>query len=193
MDFKYHIESAWNLTLKNIVSLILLTLVFLGVNLFTLGILGPVAMAGFVHSLLLLSRNGREPKVQDLFAHMHLFLPLLGFSIMVFLAALIGMMIFFVGMIIVLAVITFCCIYMLPLMTDKHLGLMDAIKESYAMAKKGEIMDHVVVAIIYMAITMIGGSVLIGLLFAMPLATLFLVSTYEEKLRVSPPAPPQTQ
>ena len=157
----------------------------------TLGILAPVTMAGYTQSLLQLIRNGREPKVQDLFAHMNLFLPLLGFGLGVFVATSIGFMLLFLpGVVIVLAV-TFCCIYMLPLMTDKKMGLVDAIKESYAMGRRGELIDHLVVVIIFVAITTIGGTVFIGVLFTQPLATLFLVSTYEEKTASTPPPAPQ--
>jgi hypothetical protein len=49
----------------------------------------------------------------------------------------------------------------------------------------------VVVVIIFMAITMIGGTVFIGVLFTQPLATLFLLSTYEEKVSASPPPAPR--
>jgi hypothetical protein len=42
-----------------------------------------------------------------------------------------------------------------------------------------------------MAISMIGGTVFIGVLFTQPLATLFLLSTYEEKINTTPPAAPQ--
>ncbi|GAB6908269.1 conserved membrane hypothetical protein [Desulfosarcina cetonica] len=193
MDFKRHIEIAWNLTLGNIVSLILLTLVFVGISTLTLGILAPVALAGYTQSLLLLVRNGREPKMQDLFTHMKLFLPLLGFGVAVFVVSSIGFMMFFIPGLIVVVAVTFCCIYMIPLMTDRNLGIMDAIKESYAMARKGQLVDHVVIVIIYLAITTIGGSVFIGILFTQPLATLFLLSTYEEKMLSTPPAaPPQS-
>jgi membrane-anchored glycerophosphoryl diester phosphodiesterase (GDPDase) len=79
---------------------------------------------------------------------------------------------------------------MLPLMTDKSMSIVDAIKESYAMARRGELVDHLIVVIIFMAITVIGGSIFIGVLFTQPLATLFLLSTYEEKIgAIAPPAP----
>jgi membrane-anchored glycerophosphoryl diester phosphodiesterase (GDPDase) len=191
MDFKRHIENAWNLTLKNIVSLILLTLVFVGVSALTFGILAPVALAGYTQSLLLLIRSGREPKVQDLFSHMKLFLPLLGFGLAVLVVTSIGFMLLFLPGILITVAITFCCIYMLPLMTDRGMNVIDAVKESYAMSRRGEIVDHVVVVIIFMAITMIGGTVFIGVLFTQPLATLFLLSTYEEKIRATPPPAPQ--
>jgi hypothetical protein len=190
MDFKRHIETAWNLTLGNVVSLILTTLVMVAVSSLTLGILAPVTMAGYTQSLLQLIRSGREPKVQDLFSHMNLFLPLLGFGLAVFIATSIGFMLLFLPGIIIVLAVTFCCIYMLPLMTDKNMGIVDALKESYAMGRRGELVDHVVVVIIFMAITMIGGTVFIGVLFTQPLATLFLLSTYEEKLAVTPPPAP---
>ncbi|MGA6924941.1 MAG: hypothetical protein WBY88_04610 [Desulfosarcina sp.] len=189
MDFKRHIEIAWNLTLANVVSLILMTLVMVAVSFLTLGILAPVTMAGYTQSLLELIRTGREPRVQDLFSHMRLFLPLLGFGIAVFVASSIGFAMLFVPGIVVVAAVAFCCIYMLPLMTDKELGIVDAVKESYAMAMRGERVDHVVVTIIFLAITTLGGTVFIGVLFTQPLATLFLLSTYEEKVqKTSPPA-----
>ena len=122
---------------------------------------------------------------------MNLFLPLLGFGIAVALATIIGFTLFVLpGMIITLAV-TFCCIYMLPLMTDRNMGIVDAVKESYAMARRGELVDHVVVVIIFLAITMIGSTVLIGFLFTQPLANLFLLSTYEERIASTPPPAPQ--
>jgi hypothetical protein len=182
MDFKHHIETAWNLTLAKIVSLILITLVMVAVSSLTLGILAPVTMAGYTQSLLLLIRHNREPKVQDLFSHMGLFLPLLGFGIVVLIATLIGFALFFLPGLIIIAAVAFFCIYMLPLMTDKKMGLIDAVKESFDMARNGELVDHVVIVIIYTAITMIGGTVFIGVLFTQPLATLFLLSTYEEKI-----------
>lgn len=191
MDFKRHIENAWNLTLSNIVSLILLTLVLVGVSFLTFGILLPVATAGYIQSLLLLVRHGREPRVQDLFSHMKLFLPLLGFGFAIFVVTFIGFAMFLLPGIIMTVAITFCCIYVYPLMTDKGLGVMDAVKESYAMARKGEIVDHVVLVIIFLAISTIGGSIFIGVLFTQPLATLFLLSTYEERINATPPPAPQ--
>ena len=194
MDFKHHILTAWNLTLNNIVSLVLLTLVMIAISTLTLGILAPVLMAGYTQTLLQLMRSGREPRVQDLFTHMNLFLPLLGFGIAVFLATAIGFMLLFLPGIVVLAAVAFCCIYMIPLMTDNGLGLVEAVKESYAMARRGALVDHVVVVILFTAISMIGGTVFIGVLFTQPLAILFLLSTYEEKTRaVTPPTPPGSE
>ncbi len=192
MDFKYHIETAWKLTLGNIVSLLLMTLVMFALSIITFGIMGPVTMAGFTQSLLLLIRNGREPKVQDLFSYMNLFLPLLGFGVAVFFMTTIGFSIYFLPGVIISVAITFCCAYAVPLITDNNLSIIDAVKESYAMAMRGELVDHVVTVTIFLAISMIGTLVFIGVLFTQPFATLFLLSTYEEKCKTAaPPTPPR--
>jgi hypothetical protein len=182
MDFKKHMERAWNLTLKHIGPLILMTLAMSVVCILTFGVLAPVVFAGYVHSLLLLMREGREPKIQDIFSQMRLFFPLLFFGIALFLASMIGFMLLVLPGIIIVLATAFFCLYMLPLMTDKGLGLIAAIKESYAMSMQANLMDQVVVVVLFLGISAIGHSVFIGQLFTQPLATLFLVSIYEEKM-----------
>lgn len=181
MDFKKHILRAWELTWKFIVPLVLMTLVISGVAVITLGVLAPVTMAGYMQSILLMIREGREPKIQDLFSEMRLFLPLLAFGIVAFVAVIIGFMLLIIPGFLAIMAISFCCLYMLPLMTDKKLGLFEAIKQSYNMAVRENIAEHIVVAILFLAITGIGGSFFIGFLFTQPLATTFLLSVYEEK------------
>ncbi len=188
MDFKKHILAAWNLTLRHIVSLVLITLVMFALSFVTLGILAPVLTAGYMQSLLLALREGREPKIQDLFSQMRLFLPLLFFGVVVLGTVMIGFALLIIPGILVLFSIAFCCFYMLPLMTDAHFGLIDAVKESTSMAFQDNIAEHAVVAILFMIISAIGGSIFIGFLFTQPLATLFLLSVYEEKKGGSFPA-----
>jgi len=185
MDFKQHLATAWEMTLRNIVSLIVMTFVMIVVGCVTLGILAPVMAAGYVQSILLMLREGREPAIKDLFSEMRLFFPLLIFGIVSLIAAWIGFMLLFIPGILVIAALIFCCLYMLPLMTDKGLGLMDAIKESYAMAVRDGVSEHIVVAVIFIVISAIGNAVLLGSLFTQPLATVFLLSVYEEKIRRS--------
>ncbi len=191
MDFKYHLETAWKLTLQHIASLIFMTLAMIVISFITLGILGPVVLAGYMHAALLLIRQGREPKIQDIFSHMRLFFPLLLFGVIVFIITLVGMMLLFLpGLLFVLSV-SFCCIYMLPLMTDRNLGLIDAIKESFSMVTKEQLVDHVVVFILFIGISAIGSSVFIGALFTQPLATLFLMSVYNSLGKSAPETPPE--
>jgi len=183
MDFKKHLELAWNLTLKHIAPLIFMTLLMLIVSFLTLGVLFPVTLAGFTYSLLLMVKEGREPKIQDIFSQMKLFFPLLGFTILVVILVFIGFMMFFLPGIFIMLAISFCCIYMIPLMVDQNMGLIDAVKKSYAMAFHGEIVDHIVVVLLFIGINAIGNSIFIGTLFTQPFATIFLISVYHEKLK----------
>jgi len=190
MDFKFHLETAWHLTLKYIVSLLLITLVMVVVSILSLGILLPVTMAGYMQSVLMMVRSGREPKIQDLFSEMRLFLPLLAFGIVVAIASMIGFSILFLPGIVIVCGVTFVCLYMMPLMTDRNFGLVDAVKESFRIVTGDGLMDHVIVAILFMGIAAIGSSVFVGLLFTQPLATVFLMQVYEEKVAGKTPMPP---
>ncbi len=181
MNFKKHIVRAWELTLKFLVSLVLMTLVMSVVAAITLGILAPTMMAGYVQSILLMVREGREPRIQDLFSEMRLFLPLLAFGIVVLIGVIAGFMLLVIPGFLVIIAVSFCCLYMLPLMTDKKLGLVEAIKQSYNMAIRDNMPEHIVVVILFLAISGIGSSFLVGFLFTQPLATTFLLSVYDEK------------
>ena len=109
MDFKRHLEAAWSLTLGHLVPLIFMTLVMFAVSCLTLGILAPVTMAGYTHAILLMVRDGREPRIQDIFSQMKLFLPLLIFGLVVFVAIVVGtLMLVLPGILVALAVTFFC-------------------------------------------------------------------------------------
>jgi uncharacterized membrane protein len=188
MDFKKHLEIAWNTTLEHIVMLIFMTLVMLVVSFFTLGILAPVVMAGFTQAVIELMRNGTEPRIDDLFSQMKLFLPLLGFSFIVFLATLVGLFLFVLPGFGVVLVVTFGCLYMIPLMTDQKMGLIEAIKSSWAAAIGDSVADHIVVVILYIGLIATGSSIFIGTLLTLPFATVFLISVYFEKISSTPTA-----
>lgn len=189
MDFKKHLALAWELTLRFIVPLVLMTLVMFLVSIFTLGILGPVTMAGYMHSVLLMVREGREPRIGDLFSFMRLFLPLLFAVIVAFIAVTIGRFLLVLPGLALALLLAFGAVYMLPLMTDKNLGLVDALKESFRMAFKVNLGEHVVVVLIFWLIQAIGGSVAIGALFTTPIATVFLMSVFEEQTSQGPSVP----
>ncbi|MCJ8502402.1 hypothetical protein [Desulfatitalea alkaliphila] len=181
MNFKHHLETAWRLTLKNIVPLILMTLVMTLVTVFSFGLLGMVVLAGYCQAILLMIRENRTPAIGDLFSQMHLFLPLLVFAILLIIASAIGFSLFYLPGIAVLCAVTFACLYMLPLMTDRKMKLQDAIQQSWQMAVRGNIADHVVVVILYIGFLAIGGSVFLGTLLTQPFATVFVLSVYLER------------
>jgi len=192
MDFKDHFERVWKVFTNFLPAMLINTLVLIGVSIITLGILQPVAAAGYTQSLLLALRDRRKPEVRDLFSYMGLFWPLLGFSVLLFLAIIIGLIFLFLPGIVVALTATFFCLYMLPLMTDRGMGLIDAIMESYRLAMEKPVIDHLVVVAIYIGLISMGQSVIFGVLFTLPLATLFILSAYEVKVRKALPSPPGT-
>ncbi|MFH2123005.1 MAG: hypothetical protein ABIJ50_05950 [Pseudomonadota bacterium] len=198
MDFKEHIEAAWQNTLKFIGPVLILTLVQIAVSVFSLGIMAPVTMAGYMQSLLRVLREGREPEVKDLFSEMRLFLPLAFFSLLVMVALIIGFTMLILPGILMTGGLVFGTIYMLPLMTDKKLGIMDAIKESWAMATRTPWTDQLILTLLYLLIVSLGGSVVVAVFFTQPLSTFLVLSVYEARLQtkisltapVVPPPPP---
>ena len=181
MDFKKHLEKSWDLTLEHIVPLILMTIVMVFTSIITLGIFAPVTMAGYMQAILLMTREGREPKIQDIFSQMRLFLPLLGFSLLAVIAIFVGTaMMVLPGLLIGLA-IAYGCLYLIPLMTDKNLRLTDAVRESISLSLKGNPAEHAIVVILFMGISWIGSCTVIGWVFTEPLATVFLMLVYEKR------------
>jgi len=191
MDFKKHLENAWNNTLQFIVPVILLTLVQLIVIAFSLGILAPVTTAGYMQSLLRALREGREPKIGDLFSEMRLFLPLFVFGLLAIMVTMLGFALLILPGFAVAGFLVFATIYMIPLMSDKDMGLLEALKESWRMSTKAPISDQVILMVLYMVIVALGGSIAVAVLFTQPLATFLALSVYEERLkgeqRTTPP------
>ncbi len=183
MDFKQLIERSFNLTLKNIVALILLTLLLIAISALSLGLLAPVASAGYMHAMIRMVREEREPRMQDIFTHMNLFLPLFGFGILASVVIFLGYALLILPGILIAVGITYTCLYMLPLMTDKKMPIVDAVKESYRMTTADSLTDNIIVAVLFIGVVTLGGSTLIGTLLTQPFATVFLAVVYEEKIR----------
>lgn len=181
MELKDHMNTALKACLDNILPLIILTLLLCAVSVITLGILAPVAFAGYTYALNRLLAENREPRAQDIFSQLRLFFPLLGFSILVIIVTAIGFTLFILPGIIFAVIISYFCLYLIPLMVDKQFGLIDSIKKSISMVTTShQFVDHLVVFLIFYALTTIGGSSFIGFLVLQPFATLFLLSVYRK-------------
>lgn len=189
MDFKTIFERSWKLFVAHMAALILSTLVYLAVSVVSLGIMAPVLTAGYMQSLLLLIRDGRKPEIRDLFGQMRLFFPLLAFMIACVLVIMIGFGLLVVPGIAVTIGLSFFCLYMLPLMTDQGLGLIEAVKESCRMALYPPVGEHIAVVVVFLVLSSIGNSTGIGVLFTQPFATLFVLLVYEFKRRRMLPPP----
>jgi hypothetical protein len=188
MNFKNHLEIAWNQTLKHLSPMILMTLVMMIVSIATLGILFLVMMAGYINAILLMLRDDRPPQIQDLFSKMNLFLPLLLFSIAMAIIIAIGLRLFVLPGLAVACALAFGCLYVVPLMVEQKIDLVAAIKTSWQMSVQDNLADQIVVVILYLGFIAIGSSVFIGTLLTQPFATVFLISVYQEKIRSGAPS-----
>lgn len=184
MDLTHHLEKGWKNFLQFIGPVLLVTFVLYVVTLFSLGIFGPVASAGYYQALLRAQREGRTPEVKDLFSHMSLFLPLLLFGFVSFCLIMLGFVFLLLPGIAIALFLLFACMYLLPLMTDKNMGLLDGLKESWRMAVTDPVGDHIIITIVFVALLSVGGSVPFLILLAQPLATFILLSFYEERFRL---------
>ncbi|MCI5161717.1 MAG: hypothetical protein D3917_06780 [Candidatus Electrothrix sp. AX5] len=198
MDFKQHFERSWQIMLGHFAPILVNTLVMILVSVASLGIMAPVVSAGYMQSLLLALRENRKPDVKDLFVHMDLFFPLLGFAALFVFLVLIGLAMVVLPGIAVMLAGTFFLVYMLPLMTDQKMGLIEAIKESSRMALDDPIGEHVAVVAVLIILESIGSSVVFGALLTHPYSCLFILSVYEVKRRrqitgakTVPPSPPK--
>jgi len=181
MDFKDLLEKSWKSFTEFLPPLLINTVVLLVVSIFSLGFLAPVCTAGYTQSLLQTIRDKRKPEVGDLFSHMNLFFPLLAFFIVAGIIMFIGLLVLVLPGIIAGLALYFFCLYLIPLMTDKDMGLVEAVKESSRMAMEDPVTEHVAVVAIYIGLTAIGQVVPFGIIFTMPIATLFLLYAFEEK------------
>jgi len=196
MDFQKHFEIGWQNTMKYIGPVILLTLVELVLSAISFGILAPVLTAGYTKSILLALREGRTPQMGDLFSEMRLFLPLFLFGLLLTIVLALGYAMLVIPGIIVTLLIAFGLLWVVPLMVDQKMGIIDSIKESWRMSMEKPITDQIIVSVIYMGLMSVGGSFILLILFAQPFATFILLSVYDEKLdwdgyeEIESPEPP---
>ena len=193
MNFKAMLESAWQDTLTFLGPLVLLTLVYALAAICSLGILTPVLTAGYIQSLLLARRQHRPPVVRDLFSEMSLFAPLFLLFVLMLVLMAIGFVLFVLPGFLVAVAITFATFYLLPLMTDRRLGLVAALRGSWRLATLEPVTDHLVVVVLYLIIVALAGSVPLLFLVGQPLAVFLLLAAYEARCRTvagGPPPPP---
>lgn len=183
MNLEIHLKRGWEMTMKFIGPVLLLTVVYFVVSICSLMILAPVVSAGYVQSLLRAMRDGRSPEVKDLFSEMSLFLPLFCFGLLLVVVISLGFLLLILPGIALSLLSVFACLYLIPLMTDRGLGLFDALKGSWKMATKEPIGDHIIIVVVYSGLLAIGNSLPFAILFAQPLATFIFLSVYEERVR----------
>lgn len=178
MDMGNYFKEPWDLTLKNLVSMIIGCLVGLIVTVLTLGVLG-VAIYPGVHGMYLKAKKGEEVKVGDVFMYTGKFFPLLVATLVLGLLVFIGLLLLIVPGILFMT----WWMYVPMLVADKGLSLSDAMRVSKeAVTGKGGTFMHFLFLLVVGFIGGIGNAVFgIGTLFTLPLAWGALAMAYSHE------------
>ncbi len=157
-----------------------LTLFILGPLTFFI-IMGPI-QAGFMMMILYSIRNEEKPKFDDLFKYFNKFGSLiLGFFVPV-ICCFIGLFFLVVPGFLIITV----WMYVLLLIIDNDLSVVDALRESYNIVVKNNIWKHIILLLMVLVIQSIvigihpGPLGLILAIFAYPLTTGLIVSAYNQ-------------
>lgn len=188
MSFKsvsFDIEHCFNESLeayrKNFLVLILASLTLFILGPLTLFILTGPLQAGFMMMILHSLKSEEKPKFDDLFKYLNRFSSLLiGFFVPA-ICSIIGLFFLVFPGIIIFTI----WMYVLLLIVDKDLDVVDALKESYNLVINNNIWKHIILILIVIAIPLIVGCQqgplgLILAILAYPLVTGLIVSAYNQ-------------
>lgn len=173
-------KHGWGLFIKDVVHLLIATVVATLLSIVSIGILAGPLCAGLYQMVLGRVKEGKAPRWDDVFAGLDRFWAYLGAAL--FLVVAIGLAwITVVGGILLGAI----WMYVFPLMVDKRMGLGEALGASYRLVRENGFWEHVVLMILFAVIGSIGGpAFLITLPFqiAATVAAYFLVDGRGEEL-----------
>ncbi len=169
IDIGFVLKHGWRLFLRDIVPLLLGTLIATALSIVTIGILAGPLFAGLYGMMVTRIRDGREPAVGDVFSCMDRFWAFFGGAIV--LAVAIGLAwITVIGGVL----LTTIWIYVFPLMVDRRMGFWDALGTSYHMVVDGGFWEHLALVLVLVLVSSIGGAAA-GVAFL--LTTPFTVAT----------------
>lgn len=145
-------KHGWRLFLKDIVHLLIATVVATALSIVSIGILAGPLYAGLYKMVADRVRDGKEPKWDDVFGGFERFWAYLGAAL--FLVIVVGLAwITIVGGVLLGTI----WLYVFPLMVDKRMGLGEALGTSYRMVRENGFLEHLVLAILFAVIGSIGG------------------------------------
>jgi hypothetical protein len=163
-------KHGWRLFLKDIVHLLIATVVGVALSIVSLGILAGPLCAGLHKMVVLRVRDGKEPKWDDVFGGLERFWAYLGAAL--FLAVVVGLAWITVVGGVLLGTIW---LYVFPLMVDKGMGLGEALGTSYRMVRENGFWEHLALVILFAVITSIGGP---AFLVTLPLTVVTTMAAY---------------
>jgi hypothetical protein len=163
-------KHGWRLYLKDIVHLLVATLVATALSIVTIGILAGPLYAGLYKMVVGRVRDGAAPKWHDVFEGLDRFWAYLGAAL--FLLITIGLASITIVGGVLLATIW---LYVFPLMVDKRMGIGEALGASYELVRRNGFWEHLALVILLMVINSIGGP---AALVTAPLTIVTIVAAY---------------
>lgn len=145
-------KHGWRLFIKDIVHLLIATVVATALSIVTLGILAGPLYAGLYKMVADRVRDGREPRWDDVFGGLERFWAYLGAAL--FLLIVIGLAWVTVIGGVLLGTIW---LYVFPLMVDKRMGLGEALGTSYRMVRDNGFWEHLALVVVFAVLSSIGG------------------------------------
>lgn len=177
MDIGKYLTQSWNLTIKNWAAFVVAAIVLQVLSCITLGILALPLSAG-IYLMYLKAAQGKAVKYNEMFACMNRWLGMLGAGILALILISLGLVLVVIPGLIVMTWLMFT----LPLMADKNMGAIEAMKASMVMVNKAGILKAFLMLLVTCVIIGAGSSVAwIGSFFTMPLGMGMLAMAYKDK------------
>jgi hypothetical protein len=163
-------KHGWGLFIKDVVHLLVGTVVATLLSIVSIGILAGPLFAGLYQMVLARVKDGKEPRWDDVFGGLDRFWAYLGAAL--FLVVVIGLAwITIVGGILLGTI----WLYVFPLMVDKRMGLGEALGASYRLVRENGFWEHLVLVVLFAIIGSIGGP---AFLVTLPLTIAATVAAY---------------
>jgi len=145
-------KHGWRLFIKDVVHLLIATVVATLLSIVTIGILAGPLYAGLYHMVLARVKEGKDVRWDDVFGGLDRFWSYLGAAL--FLVIVIGLAwITIIGGILLGTI----WLYVFPLMVDKRMGLGEALGASYRLVRDNGFIEHLVLVVFFAILSSIGG------------------------------------
>ena len=152
IDLGAVIKHGWRLFIKDVVPLLIATVVAAVLSIVTIGILAGPLYAGLHKMVVGRVRDGVQPAWDDVFEGLGRFWAYLGAAL--FLVVTIGLASITIVGGLLLATIW---LYVFPLMVDKGMGIGEALGASYEMVRRNGFWEHLALVVLLGVVNSIGG------------------------------------
>lgn len=153
MDVGTALRDGWRIFVRDIGPLIVAGFIAVVLSGLTIGILGGPLYSGLIAMLLARVRDGREPKIGDVFSRFDRF----GTKVAAFYLLAIGIAVGIVLFIVPGLYLAAIWLYVFPLIVDRGLGVGDALRESRRLANANGIGSHMVIVLVLGLISLVIG------------------------------------